>query len=397
MSVALAVEGGEPIRREVLPYGRQCIDEDDIRAVADVLRSSFLTTGPKVSEFEEAFAASVGAQHAVAVNSGTAAIHAMMAGLEIGPGDEVIVPAITFAATANSVLYQGARPVFCDVSPDTLLIDPEDVVRRITPRTKAVIAVDYAGQPCEYGELESLCESRGLALVVDACHSLGGSDQGRSVGTLGLMSAFSLHPVKIMTTGEGGVISTSSSSLAALMRRFRNHGLDTDHRERSRRDSWLYEMVQLGFNYRLTDIACALGMSQLSKVAGWVARRNQIAERYAEAFSVLPGVAPLRVRSGVAHAFHLYVVGFDPDHFSVDRAGLFRAFRAEGIGVNVHYIPVYLHPYYRESLGMAPGCCPNAEAAYERILSLPLFPAMDDGDVEDVVTAVEKVTNAYRA
>jgi len=396
LSSALAIDGGDPVRRELLPYGRQTIEIDDVDAVTEALQSAFLTTGPRVREFEEAFAAVVGAEHAVAVNSGTAALHAIMATLDIGPGDEVIVPAITFAATSNAVLYQRGTPVFCDVDSRTLLVGAADIEPHITPRTRAVIAVDYAGQPCAYDDLHALCQSRGITVLSDACHALGALEGTRSVGTLAEMSAFSLHPVKSMTTGEGGVISTNDAKLAARMRRFRNHGLDSDHRERSRRDSWMYEMVELGFNYRLTDVACALGISQLKRVGEWVSRRNAIAKDYDRAFAAMPGVTPLDLRPGVRHAYHLYVVRFDPAAFKVDRAQLFKALRAEGIGVNVHYIPVYLHPYYRDTLGFKAGRCPKAEGAYEQILSLPMFPTMQDHDVRDVVAAIRKVTDAYR-
>jgi perosamine synthetase len=383
-----------PVRSELLPYGRQWIDDTDIRAVTDVLRSPFLTTGPTVQEFENAFAAEVGSKYAVAVSSGTAALHAMMAALDVGPGDEVIVPAITFAASANCALYQGARPIFCDVDPETLLIDVEDAERLITSRTKAVVAVDYAGQPCDYGALRELCARSAIELIVDACHSLGGSYEGERVGTLGVMNSFSLHPVKAMTTGEGGMVSTDDSALASVMRRFRNHGLDTDHNERSA-ESWRYDMVALGYNYRLTDIGCALGLTQLQKLPGWIARRNEVAHQYTEAFAGLPNVEPLSVRPGVEHAYHLYVLRFDLNRLSVDRSVLFRALRAEGIGVNVHYLPVYLHPHYQRVLGTRPGHCPNAEEAYGRILSLPMFPAMTDRDVADTVEAVRKVVVEY--
>ena len=383
------------MRSSLLPYGRQTIGDEDIEAVAEVLRSDFLTTGPTIGRFEEAFAAAVGAEHAVAVSSGTAAIHAMVSSLGVGSGDEVVVPAITFAASANCVVYEGATPVFCDVSPDTLLIDPGDLQKRISPRTKAVMPVDFGGQPCNYEELRDVCDAAGVPLIVDAAHSLGGSYKGESIGTLGLMSAFSLHPVKAMTTGEGGMVTTGSETHAAEMRRFRNHGLDADHRERTLRGSWLYEMVELGYNYRLTDVGCALGLSQLKKVDSWIERRRSIAQRYDDAFASCEGVQPLARVAESEHAFHLYVVQFELERLTVDREGLFNALRAEGIGVNVHYLPVYLHPYYQSELRTRAGACPNAETAYERILSLPIFPTMTDSDVQDVVDAVIKVLAAY--
>jgi perosamine synthetase len=395
MANRLAIDGGLPIRKSLLPYGHQTVDPDDVRIVVDVLQSDWLTTGPKVREFERAFARFVGAGEAVAVSSGTAALHAAMNVLGVGSGDEVIVPTMTFAATANCVLYQGGRPVFADVDPQTLLVDTRSLEAKITPRTRAIIAVDYAGQPCDYDTLGAIAERHGLALVADACHSLGGSYKGRSVGTLADLNVFSLHPVKAMTTGEGGMITTASFETAHGIRRFRNHGITSDHFEREQMGSWLYEMVDLGYNYRLSDIQCALGLTQIAKLPGWLARRRVIAHRYDLAFAPLPGVHTLRVGKDIQHGYHLYVVELDLDRFNVDRQRIFAALRAEGIGVNVHYLPVHLHPFYREALGTRPGMCPSAESAYEKILSLPLFPAMSDNDVDDVIEAMWKVTSAY--
>ena len=382
-------EEGVALRRW-LPYGRQELDEDDIAAVVAVLRSDWLTTGPKVAEFERAFADFVGTREAVAVSSGTAALHTLMFALGIGPGDEVIVPAMTFAATANSVVFQGGTPVFADVVPETLLLDPASVEACITPRTRAVVAVDYAGQPADYAALRTIADRHGLALVADACHALGGSDQGRPVGSLADVSAFSFHPVKPITTGEGGMITTDDSEVARRMRVFRNHGMTTDHREREQQDSWFYEMVELGYTYRLTDFQCALGFSQLRKLPDWVARRQAIARAYDEALADVPGVKPLAVRAGVIHAYHLYVIRLEIDRLQKNRAEVFTALRAAGIGVNVHYIPVHLHPFYRERFGTGPGQCPVAEVAYEQILSLPIFPAMSGQQVDDVASTLLK-------
>lgn len=392
----LAIEGGTPVRQKLLPYGRQSIDEADIAAVVAVLRSDWLTTGPNVGGFERAFAEFVGAKEAVAVNSGTAALHAAYHALGIGPGDEVIVPAMTFAATANAVLYQGGTPVFADVERDTLLLDPADVAARITPRTRAIAAVDYAGQPCDYDALRALADAHGLALVADACHAPGASYRGRAVGTLADLSTFSFHPVKHLTTAEGGMITTDDAELARRMRSFRNHGITTDHRQREERGSWAYEMVELGYNYRLSDLQCALGSSQLKKLSGWVARRQAIAARYSEAFSSSELLSPLRVQPGVSHGYHLYVIRLNLARLIADRAAVYSALRAEGIGVNVHYIPVHLHPFYQQRPGNAPGLCPVAEAAYHEILSLPIFPAMTDDDAESVIRAVGKVLEAFR-
>ncbi|HLN01116.1 MAG TPA: UDP-4-amino-4,6-dideoxy-N-acetyl-beta-L-altrosamine transaminase [Bryobacteraceae bacterium] len=369
-----------------LPYGRHCIDEDDIREVVRTLRSDWLTTGPAVEEFERAFASYTGARHAVAVANGTAALHAAMFALGIGPGDEVIVPPLTFAATANCVVYQGATPVFADVVPDTLLLDPACVDKKITPRTKAIIAVDYAGQPCAYDALRGMARAHGLALVADACHALGATYKGRRAGALADLSTFSFHPVKPITTCEGGMVTTDDPDLARRMRIFRNHGITTDHRERAQSGTCFYEMTDLGYNYRLSEVQCALGISQLRKLPAWVARRQQIAQQYDRAFEAASAMRPLRTRAEVSHAYHLYVV-----RVVFGRDALISALRENGIGANVHYIPVHLHPYYRQRYQLRPGLCPVAEKAYEHIVSLPIFPQMTDADVSRVTSAVELI------
>lgn len=365
----------------MIPYGRQSIDEADIQAVMEVLRSDYLTTGPKIAEFEESLAASVGARHAVAVSSGTAALHSAMVALDIKPGDEVILSPLTFAATANCVLYQGGVPVFADVQPDTLLIDPREVEKKITPRTKAIIAVDYAGQPCDYDRLKGVAERHGLALVADACHSIGAEYRGAKVGTLADLTCFSFHPVKHITTGEGGMVVTDDASFAEKIRRFRNHGISSDHRQREQQGAYFYEMVELGFNYRLTDLQCALGASQLQRLPAWVARRQQIAAAYDAAFGGT-AIRPLLKSTEVNHGYHLYVVRV------AERDRVFTAMRDMGIGVNVHYVPVYLHPYYRKRFGTGPGVCPMAEKAFGEILSLPIYSALTDEQVIQVVDSL---------
>lgn len=392
----LAIDGGQPVRDSMLPYGRQAISDDDIDAVTAVLRSPWLTTGPKVSEFERAFAAQTGARHATAVSSGTAGLHAAMFAIEVTEGDEVIVPAMTFAATANAVVFEGGTPVFADVEPDTLLLDVDSVSARITPRTRAVIAVDYAGQPCDYDRLRILANRHGIALVADACHSLGAVYHGRPVGSLTDLSIFSLHPVKHVTSGEGGVVTTDDPLMVRRLEMFRNHGMSADHAARDRADSWYYEIRELGYNYRLSDLQCALAMSQLSRLDGQLSRREEIARAYDRAFAGLDGIRHLATRPDCRHAYHLYVVRLDLDRFRDGRRRVFQALRAEGIGVNVHYIPVHLHPLYRSRFGTGPGLCPVAETAYEEIITLPMFPTMTDRDVQDVIDAVVKVHKAYR-
>jgi perosamine synthetase len=377
----------------MIPYGRQSIEEDDIAAVIAALRSDWLTTGPEVDAFERELAAACGAGEAVAVSNGTAALHAAYHALGIGPGDEVLIPALTFAATANAAIYLGARPIFCDIDPETLLVDPLQVQRRLTPRTKAVAVVDYAGQPCDYGALREICGGRGIPIVADACHAIGGADRGKPVGTLADLSTFSLHPVKHITSGEGGAVTTDDPALARRMRIFRNHGITTDHRQRAVEGTWAYDMAELGFNYRLTDIQCALARSQLKKLPARIERRLTIARRYDEAFAGLPGIGVPRVRPEARHAYHLYPLRI-ASAGGRDRGAVFTALREAGIGTAVHYRPVYLHSYYRTHLGTAPGLCPHAERAYEELLSIPMYATMTDADVETVIMAVRRALGA---
>lgn len=392
---ALAMNGGSPVRSTLLPYGRQLVDDADIEAVVEVLRSDWLTTGPKVAEFEEAFAGRVGAAHAVSFSSGTAALHAAAFAAGLKPGDEAITTPMTFAATANCVLYQGATPIFADVSGDTLNLDPEQVAGKITPRTRAILPVDYAGHPADLTRIMELARSHGLTVIEDACHALGAEYDGRRVGSIADMTAFSFHPVKHITTGEGGMVTTNSLQLAETLRRFRNHGISSDARQRQNAGQWHYEMVLLGFNYRLPDIVCALGIQQLKKLDANLARRRQIAAVYTAAFREVPGVIPPAVRTGVTPAWHLYPIRLDLQRLTADRAQIFRALRAENIGVNVHYIPVHLHPYYRERFGSTGGEFPVAEDGYARLISLPMFHGMSDQDVEDVIRAITKVFSCF--
>lgn len=371
-----------------IPYGRQSIDESDIAAVVDVLQSDWLTTGPMVAAFEQAMAEYVGAKYAVAVSSGTAALHATMFAAGISAGDEVIVPTMTFVATANAVVYQGGTPILVDVRADNLLIDIAAVEAKIGPRTKAIAAVDYAGHPCDYDALWALADRHGLILIADACHALGATYRDCSVGTLADMTVFSFHPVKHITTGEGGMILTDDSALATKMKQFRNHGITSDHRDRSEKGSWHYEMVDLGYNYRITDFQCALGLSQLKKLPAWLDRRRQIAAKYDEAFANIDGLRPLTVLREIGHAYHLYVVVLDAER--VDRSRVFSMLLEAGVGVNVHYIPVHHHPYYQQRFGYKAHDCPVASAAYEQLLSLPMFPAMSDEDVDFVINAVNR-------
>jgi len=393
--VVLAINGGSPVRATMLPYGRQSVDDQDIQAVVAALRSDWLTTGPKVAEFEAAFAKAVGAGYAVAVSSGTAALHAAAFAAGIGSDDEVITTPMTFAATANCVRYQGGTVVFADVRKDTLNLDPAKVEARMTPKTKAIVTVDYTGQPSDLDELNAIASRQGLTVIEDASHALGATYRTRRIGALADLTTFSLHPVKHITTGEGGMVTTDNPELASRLRRFRAHGITTEFRDREREGSWLYEMVELGFNYRLTDLQSALGLSQLNKLHGWVVRRREIAARYTTAFAALPEIEMPTVLSDRESAWHLYVIRLNLDRLRAGRTEVFKALRAENIGVNVHYIPVPWHPYY-QALGYKKGEWPVAEGAYERMISLPIFPAMVDRDVEDVIAAMLKVMDAYR-
>lgn len=387
----LAIHGGTPVRPTLLPYGRQSVEESDLQAVTEVLRSDWLTTGPNVNEFEETFARYVSSSFAVAVSSGTAALHAATFAAGIGPGDETITTPLTFCATANCVIYQGGHPKFVDIVPDTLNVDPEHVSRAVTSKTKAIYPVAYAGQPADLDLLVEVARKRNLVIIEDACHALGAEYKGRKTGSIADMTVFSFHPVKHITTGEGGMVTTNDSRLAEKLRRFRNHGINSSARERHESGQFYYDMIELGFNYRISDFACALGHSQLNRLEENLRRRRQIAKQYDAAFAKVPGVRVPAVREDVRHAYHLYVIEMEEGW---DRDEVFRALRAENIGVNVHYLPVYLHTYYRQRYGYKRGECPLAEDAYNRLITLPMFHSMTAQDVEDVIRAVEKVAHA---
>jgi perosamine synthetase len=387
----LAINGGPKVRQQLLPYARQWLEEEDLAAVLAVLRGDWLTTGPKIAEFERACAAFVGAPEAVAVSSGTAALHTAMHAAKIGPGDEVIVPVMTFVASANAAVFQGATPVFIDVHPDTLLLDVSQLQQKITSRTRAVVAVDYAGQPCDYDTLAAICRKHNLTLIADGCHALGAAYRERPVGALADLTVFSFHPAKHITTGEGGLVVTADAQAAARMRQFRNHGITTDLAQRAKQGTWHYDMAELGYNYRLTDFQCALGLCQLQRMPGWIARRQEIARAYDAAFLKSTVIRPLVTLPESFHAYHLYVIRLELAQIGASRDEIFQALRAEGIGVNVHYQPVHLHSFYRRRYGTGPGMFPVAEDNFERLLTLPMFPRLTDRDVQDVIAALDKV------
>lgn len=375
---------------DMLPYGRHSIDQGDTEAVADALNSRWLTTGPRVEEFEQAVAGFSRAGFGVAVNSGTAALHAAMFSIGLRPGDEVIVPAMTFCATANAVVYAGGIPVFIDVDSETLLIDPQKLESKITSKTKAVVAVDYAGHMCDYDILREITEKRNIYLISDACHSIGGYYKGSPSGSCADLSVFSFHPVKNMTTGEGGMIVSDNERLINRAKRFRNHGISTDLHQREKIGAWYYEMEDLGYNYRMPDILAALGISQLKKLPAWIDKRNSIAKAYDHFFNDFEQAAPLGKSNDVKHAYHLYVIRFDLNQTGVSREQVFKSLRQSGLKVNVHYIPVHYHPFYKKKFKTFKGLCPVAEDAYEKILTIPIFPLMKKNDIERVCSLIKK-------
>lgn len=372
--------------RKMIPYGRQTIEEDDIQAVVDVLRSDYLTTGPKISEFEKMVADYVGAKYAVAISNGTSALHAACFAAGIQAGDEVITTPLTFAASTNCVLYCGGTPVFADVDPKTYNIDPEDIRRKITDKTKAIIAVHLAGQPCDMDEIHKIAKEHNLLVIEDGAHALGSVYKGKKVGTLSDMTTFSFHPVKPITTGEGGMIVTDNEEFYKKMMLFRSHGITRDENLMTRNDGpWFYQQLDLGYNYRITDIQCALGCSQMKKLDRFLSRRKEIVARYNEAFADCENIVTPYQLPETESGWHLYIVQVK----NCDRRKVFEALREQGIAVNVHYIPVYMHPYYQEH-GYKEIHCRKAEEVYSHIISLPLYPTLTEEQQEFVIQGIKQ-------
>lgn len=393
----LAIFGGTPVRETPIYYGRQCIEQVDIDAVEKVLRSDLVTCGPKVAEAEKRICEVTGAKYAVVVSSGTGALHlaAMAAGIE--QGDEVIVTPMTFAASANCILYCGGTPVFADIKPDTYNIDPESIRAHITDKTKAVIVVDYTGQAAELDEIRKICEEHGLILIEDAAHAIGTRYKGRKVGSIADLTTFSFHPVKTVTAGEGGAVTTNDEQTYRRLLRLRSHGITRNQDEMINPSDalWYNEQVELGYNYRMTDFQAALLISQLNRLDIFVARRKEIAKRYDEVFSKMPELIVQKEVEASDTARHLYVIRLNPALLKCSRREFFDALYAENVCPQVHYLPVYMHSYYQK-LGYKKGLCPRAEKLYENIMSIPLYYGLTDEDVETVIEAVKKVVDYYR-
>ena len=398
MTQELAINGGKPVRDKLLPYGHQWIDEEDIKAVSEVLHSDWITQGPKVAEFEKEFAKYVGARYAVAVNSGTAALHTACFAAQIEKGDEVITTPITFAASANCVLYQGGIPVFADIDADTLNIDPEEIKKKITKKTKALIPVDFTGLPVDLEKILQIAKDNNLVIIEDASHALGATYKDSKIGNISDMTIFSFHPVKHITTGEGGMITTNNKEYYERLILFRTHGITKEKDKLLTDDSpWYYEMQELGYNYRLTDFQCALGLSQLKKIDGIIQRRREIVKKYNSEFKDISEIKiPENNPFDSNPAWHIYMIQLNLKRLKVGRREIFEALRAENIGVNVHYIPVHLQPYYQKKFGYNLGDFPKAENYYSRAITLPIFPKMTDKDVDDVIKAVKKVIGYYK-
>ncbi len=385
------------LRTQFLPFSEPLLGEAEIDSVVGCLRSGWLTSGRRVKEFEHDFAAYLGCTHALAVNSCTAALHLGLEAVGVGAGDEVITSPMTFAATAAVIEHLGARPVLVDCDPLTLNLDPSRIEERITPRTQAIVPVHFAGQACDMDPILEIARAHRFAVVEDAAHALPSHYKGRRVGTLGDVTCFSFYATKTVTTGEGGMAVTDRDDYAERMRMMHLHGMSRDAWKRyTQNGSWAYEILAAGFKYNLTDIAAAIGIEQLKRSDDFHARRRRIAQAYTDGLRDLDGLELPAVADECAHAWHLYVIRVVPERLRIDRDEFIRRLQALNIGVSVHFIPLHLHPYYRDKYGYAPDDLPNAHAAFQRILSLPLYPKMSDADVQDVIASVRLVAEEGR-
>jgi len=392
-----AIKGGKPVRDNKIYYGRQCVGEDDVKAVSEVLTSDFITCGPMVAKLEKELADYCNAKYAVAVSNGTAALHCACIAAGIKEGDEVITTPLTFAASANCVRYVGATPVFADINPETYNIDPASIRAHITPKTKAVIAVDFTGQCVEIEEIRAICDEYNLIFIEDAAHAIGSSYDGKKVGSLADMTCFSFHPVKTITCGEGGAVTTNNEELYKKIVLAHTHGITHDEElmeEAPHEGIWYYEQISLGYNYRLTDFQAAMLSSQLKKLEDFKAKRKRIVAKYNDAFKDLSGIIVQKEIEKSDTCRHLYIIRLDLDKLTCTRREFFDAMSAENVQCQIHYVPVYWFPYYKH-LGYKEGLCPNAEEVYKGILSIPLYPSLSDSDVDDVIEAVKKLVNYY--
>ncbi len=380
----------------IIPYGRQCIDQDDIDEVVKVLKSNFLTHGPKIQEFEKKLCEYTGAKYAVSVANGTAGLHLAVKSLNLEPGFEGITTPNTFIASANCMIYNQGIPVLADIDTDTHNIDPKEIEGYISNKTKLIIPVDFAGHPCDMEEIYKIAKKHELFIIRDACHSIGALYKGNKTGNCKYadMTVFSFHPVKHITTGEGGVVLTNNKKLYDKLLLLRNHGIEKNPKKMSKYEGmWYYEMVDLGFNYRITDFQCAMGLSQLEKLENFVSKRKKIAQRYSNAFKDLKNLRIPQKRKGRQSSFHLYVVEIDFEELKISRQDFMTKLVKLGVGTQVHYVPIYLQPYYQKNFGYNRSDYPVSSQFYEKALSLPLYPCMSEADIENVIRAIRKGIN----
>ena len=392
-----AIEGGKPVRKDFLPYGTQWFDEEEINEVIDTLKSDWITTGPKMRLFEDNFKNYIGSKYGVAINSGTAALHISTSSIDIKPGDEVITTPLTFVASANCVVYRGGTPIFTDIKKNTYNIDPNEIKKKITPKTKAIIPVHFAGQPCDMDEIGEIAEKNDLFVIEDAAHAIDAKYKGKKIGIISDLTIFSFHPVKNITTAEGGMVTTDNDKLYEKLLMFRTHGISKNAAKRfGKSGGYYYDMQYLGFRYNLSELHASLGIHQLEKLDSFQKRRREIVKIYNKELQNIEELTIPFVKKNVKHSWHLYVIQLNLEKLRVDRDYIFKALREENIGVNVHYIPVHYHSFYRKNFNLIKGILPNVEWLFPRLLTIPLFPRMSNDDVYDVINALEKVINYYK-